>query len=130
MEMDDRKHCAGCRGLAARESAHAKVLRPSWSAASVTSEAHHITLMTVAAEPASNGPTRVIAADTPSRRADAGVAWGTLVRGLLEHAMRHKHATREDLRRLAMWLAVEELQLRAVIDNALDAVQAVAVADL
>ena len=35
-------------------------------------------------------------------------------------------ATREDLRRLAMWLTVEEPQLRAVIDEALDTVQAVA----
>ena len=29
-------------------------------------------------------------ADTPSHRADAGMAWGTLIHGLLEHAMRHK----------------------------------------
>ena len=40
--------------------------------------------------------------------------------------MRHPGATREDLRRLAMWLTVEEPQLRAVIDEALDTVQAVA----
>ena len=40
------------------------------------------------------------------------MAWGTLIHGLLEHAMRHKAATREDLRRLAMWLTVEEPQLR------------------
>ena len=65
-------------------------------------------------------------ADTPSHRADAGIAWGTLVHGLLEHAMRHKSATRDDLRRLAMWLTVEEPQLRAVIDQALDTVLAVA----
>ena len=40
--------------------------------------------------------------------------------------MRHKTATRDDLRRLAMWLTVEEPQLRPVIDEALDTVQAVA----
>ena len=49
-------------------------------------------------------PTQVVTADTPARRADAGMAWGTLIHGLLEHAMRHKDASREDLRRLA-WLA-------------------------
>jgi ATP-dependent exoDNAse (exonuclease V) beta subunit len=48
------------------------------------------------------------------------------VHGLLEHAMRHKTATRDDLRRLAVWLTVEEPQLRPVIDEALDTVQAVA----
>ena len=55
-----------------------------------------------------------------------GVAWGTLIHGLLEHAMRHKTATRDDLRRLAMWLTVEEPTLRTVIDDALRTVEAVA----
>ena len=54
------------------------------------------------------------------------MAWGTLIHGLLEHAMRHKAATRDDLRRLAMWLTVEEPQLRPVIDEALDTVRRVA----
>lgn len=49
------------------------------------------------------------------------------LRGLCAaHAMRHKSGTREDLRRLAMWLTVEESQLRSVIELALDTVQAVA----
>src|SRR6185436_16758637 len=47
----------------------------------------------------------------------------TLIHGLLEHAMRHKEANREDLRRLAMWLTVEEPQLRVVIEDALDTVE-------
>ena len=128
-EVVDLSATAAAKASAARESAHARALRPSWSAASVTSEAHHITKMTATTEPALGDPTRVIAADTPSRRADAGAAWGTLVHGLLEHAMRHKAATREDLRRLAMWLTVEEPELRVVIDEALDTVGAVAVAD-
>ena len=38
--------------------------------------------------------------------------------------MRHTTGTREDLRRLAVWLTVEEPQLRSVIDEALDTVQA------
>ena len=57
------------------------------------------------------------------------MAWGTLIHGLLEHAMRHKAATRDDLRRLAMWLTVEEPQFRAVIDVAIDTVLRVATAD-
>ena len=82
--------------------------------------------MTRSVDASADDPSKVVVADTPSHRADAGQAWGTLVHGLLEHAMRHKAATREDLRRLAMWLTVEEPQLRAVIDEALDTVQAVA----
>jgi ATP-dependent helicase/nuclease subunit A len=74
-------------------------------------------------------PTQSTTEETPSRRADAGIAWGTLIHGLLEHAMRHKQATRDDLRRLAMWLTVEEPQLRQLIDQALDTVEAVAGAE-
>ena len=37
--------------------------------------------------------------------------------------MRHKNTTREDLRRLAMWLTVEEPALRPAIDEALDTVE-------
>ena len=43
--------------------------------------------------------------------------------------MRHRHATRDDLRRLAMWLTIEKPELRVVIDQALDTVQAVATAE-
>jgi ATP-dependent exoDNAse (exonuclease V) beta subunit len=55
--------------------------------------------------------------------------WGTLVHGLLEHAMRHKSATRDDLRRLAMWLTIEQPELRTVIAEALDTVEAVSGAE-
>jgi len=40
--------------------------------------------------------------------------------------MRHPNATRDDLKRLAMWLTVEEPQLRAVIDEAVETVRVVA----
>jgi ATP-dependent helicase/nuclease subunit A len=110
----------------AREKVHALVNRPAWSVTSVTGQARHIARMTRSVDALVDDPTKVVMADTPSHRADAGQAWGTLVHGLLEHAMRHQGATREDLRRLAMWLTVDELQLRAVIDEALDTVQAVA----
>jgi ATP-dependent helicase/nuclease subunit A len=108
----------------ARNNAQRAVTPASWSITSVTAEAKHIAKMAGATEPAAvDGATRVVAQDTPSHRADAGMAWGTLIHGLLEHAMRHKDTTREDLRRLAMWLTVEEPQLRSVIDNALDTVE-------
>ena len=70
-------------------------------------------------------PTQVVVPKTSSHRADAGAAWGSLVHGLLEHAMRHRAATREDLRRLARWLTVEEPQLRLVIEQAVDTAMAV-----
>jgi ATP-dependent helicase/nuclease subunit A len=62
---------------------------------------------------------------TPSQRVDAGVAWGTLVHGLLEHAMRFPGASRDDLARLANWLTVETMELRPFIPEALDLVEAV-----
>jgi ATP-dependent exoDNAse (exonuclease V) beta subunit len=61
----------------------------------------------------------------PGAIADAGVEWGTLVHGLLEHAMRHGSATRADLERLARWLTVESPELRPVIPTAVDLVEAV-----
>jgi ATP-dependent helicase/nuclease subunit A len=114
---------------ATRVAAHDRVRSPSWSTSSVTSEARHIPKIVRAEEPAADDPTRVVSTDTPSRRADAGMLWGTLVHGLLEHAMRHKSATRDDLRRLAMWWTIEQPELRTVIDEALDTVEAVSGAE-
>jgi len=111
---------------ASRSKAHEVVRDASWSIRSVTAEAGHVARMTRAAEPAAaDDPTRVVVRDTPSHRADAGMAWGSVIHGLLEHAMRHPTATRDDLRRLAMWLSVEEPQLRTVMDEALDTVERV-----
>jgi len=117
-----------------RDEAHARARKPSWAAASVTGEtkiAAKIAAATAgaASAPAADDPTRVVVADTPSRRADAGVEWGTLVHGLLEHAMRHKTATRPDLHRLAMWLTMDEPALRVVIEQALNTVESVSHAD-
>ena len=126
-ERVDMSSNARAAAEAARQDAHARARQPSWSVTSVTAEARHIAKMARAAEPvAADDPTRVVVRDTPSHRADAGAAWGTLIHGLLEHAMRHQNATTEDLRRLAMWLTVEEPQLRAVIDEAIETVQTVA----
>jgi ATP-dependent exoDNAse (exonuclease V) beta subunit len=108
----------------ARNKAQGAVTLPSWSIASVTAEAKHIERMARAAEPAAaDDATRVVSQDTPSHRADAGMAWGTLIHGLLEHAMRYKGATAADLKRLALWLTVEEPQLRPLIDDAIAVVQ-------
>ena len=112
-----------------RAAGHAAVTHASWSITSVTAEAHHVARMVRSAEPEAQDPTKVVRTDTPAHRADAGQAWGSLIHGLLEHAMRHPAATREDLRRLAMWLTVEEPQLRTVLDKALDTVATVARAD-
>jgi ATP-dependent helicase/nuclease subunit A len=120
---------AQAKAVAARLAAHTRAGEHSWSITSVTAEARHIARMTRTADASADDPTKVVGTDTPAHRADAGMAWGTLIHGLLEHAMRHTSATRDDLRRVAMWLIVEEPQLRAVIDEALDTVERVARAD-
>jgi ATP-dependent helicase/nuclease subunit A len=102
-------------------AAHERSRQPSWSTTSVTAELKRLPRVAVGdADPAD--PTQVVVPKTPSHRADAGAAWGSLVHGLLEHALRHRSAAREDLRRLAQWLTMEEPQLRAVIDQAIDTV--------
>jgi ATP-dependent helicase/nuclease subunit A len=115
---------------AARVAADVRVNQPSWSITSVTAEAKELARTVTPEEPiAPDDATRVVAQNTPSHRADAGMAWGTLIHGLLEHAMRHPNTTRDDLRRLAMWLTVEEPQLRSVLDEALDTAQSVSRAE-
>jgi ATP-dependent helicase/nuclease subunit A len=105
------------------KAAHGIAREASWSVTSVTAEARHIARITRSVEASTDDPSKVVNADTPAHRADAGQAWGTLIHGLLEHAMRHPSATRDDLRRLAVWLTVDEPQLRPVIDEALDTVE-------
>jgi ATP-dependent helicase/nuclease subunit A len=120
----DLSEAALASSAAARATAMAAALAPSWSITSVTGEARHISKLARSADPAAaDDATRVVAQDTPSHRADAGMAWGTLMHGLLEHAMRHASASRDDLRRLAMWLTVEQPQLRGVIEEAIDTVE-------
>ena len=57
---------------------------------------------------------------TRGDEAAAGARWGSLVHGLLEHAMRRPGATRADLERLAGWLTLEAPELRPAIPAALD----------
>jgi ATP-dependent helicase/nuclease subunit A len=125
----DLSPAAARRAMVAAEARHARVLPASWAATSVTAEIKRLPRLAPDADSGAaddDDPTQVVTADTPSRRADAGLAWGTLVHGLLEHAMRHRQATRDDLRRLARWLTIEVPDLRAVIELALDTVEAVA----
>jgi ATP-dependent exoDNAse (exonuclease V) beta subunit len=110
----------------ARAAAHAALSRASWDVTSATADAHHIAAMTRTVLPSPDDPSKVVLPNTPSHRADAGQAWGTLVHGLLEHAMRHADAPREDLLRLGRWLTVEDPKLRDVLSLAVDTVQQVA----
>jgi ATP-dependent helicase/nuclease subunit A len=110
-------------------AAHDQVKQPSWSITSATAEARHVARISGADDVAADDPTRVVSKDTPTHRADAGMAWGALIHGLLEHAMRFPNSTPDDLRRLAMWLTVEEPQLRIVIGEAIETVQRVAKAE-
>jgi ATP-dependent helicase/nuclease subunit A len=142
MAKVDLSAAAARRAADAAEAKHEQGRHPSWAVTSVTSEIKRLPRLAPDADAeeaedvarrrgelvdwAESDPTRAITVETPSRRADAGLAWGTLVHGLLEHAMRHKGATRDDLRRLALWLTVDEPDLRSVIDDALDTVEAVA----
>ena len=73
--------------------AHLVAVDPSWQAMSVTAEARHIARMAGSLKFSADDPSKVLAADSPSHRADAGQAWGTLIHGLLEHAMSQKNAT-------------------------------------
>jgi hypothetical protein len=54
---------------------------------------------------------------------------GTLIHGLLEHAMSQKKATAEDLHGLGMWLTVEQPQLRQVLELAVKTVLYVSKSD-
>jgi ATP-dependent exoDNAse (exonuclease V) beta subunit len=112
----------------AAQTRHGRARPASWATTSVTAEIKRFPHIAPDADETGDADdaTRAITVETPSRRADAGLAWGTLVHGLLEHAMRHKGATRDDWRRLGLWLTVDEPDLRAVLDLALDTVENVA----
>jgi ATP-dependent helicase/nuclease subunit A len=110
-------------------AAHALVGQASWAVNSVTAEARHIAAVTRSIIIAADDPSKVVRVDTPSHRADAGQAWGTLIHGLLEHAMRQKAANFDDLRRLGMWLTVENPELRDVLELAVSTVLQMSKAD-
>jgi ATP-dependent helicase/nuclease subunit A len=110
-------------------AAHSVAVDPSWRVTSVTAEAQHIARIAGSMKFSADDPSKVLAAGSPSHRADAGQAWGALIHGLLEHAMSHENATAEDLQRLGMWLTVEEPQLRHVLELAVKTVLSVSKSD-
>jgi ATP-dependent exoDNAse (exonuclease V) beta subunit len=61
-----------------------------------------------------------IVPDTPSHRAERDAAWGVLLHGLLEHAMRaaDREVTETELKRLGLWLTLDHPHLRAHLDEA------------
>jgi ATP-dependent helicase/nuclease subunit A len=124
-EAPDLSAAAREEADAQRLSGHDGVRQASWAVMTPTGAK----AAGLAAEPVaralSAGEAGAPPAETSSRRGDAGAAWGTLVHGLLEHAMRHETATQADLERLARWLTMEQPDLRPVIPKALDLVEAV-----
>jgi ATP-dependent helicase/nuclease subunit A len=124
-KLPDCSQCATKAAASARQAAFASAVAPSWSVTSVTAQAPHVSKIVQKAEGLDDDPSRTIAQDTPAHRADAGMAWGTLIHGLLEHAMRQQNVTTEDLRRLAMWLTIEQPELRSVLDRAVAVAQEV-----
>ena len=121
-EVVDLSASAAATAVTRAEARHLHAVRGSWAAATVSTETKHLPKAAPVAEP--DDPTGVVTADTPSRRVDAGTAWGSLIHGLLEHALRHQNVTAADLKRLAMWMTMEAPELRPVIDEAVATVQA------
>jgi ATP-dependent helicase/nuclease subunit A len=133
--LPDVSPAARAHASAVRYERTANLRQSSWAIIRVTDEAHHHgrsgrirqELTDEPSVPASAGPDDAsLLHETSSHRADAGYAWGLLIHGLLEHAMRHKNASRSDLERLALWLTVETPDLRPYMSNAVDVVQGVA----
>ncbi len=112
---------AAASASAARDERRAVLRAPSWDVGAPTGEKPRLSAATRAG--AVNGEIAGEVTDlaaAPTQRVDAGVAWGSLLHGLLEHAMRFQGATHDDLARLAQWLTVESPDLRPFIPEALD----------
>ena len=101
----------------ARTSRLETIRRASWQVESVTGTAHRA------------GPYGHPLQEGKTREPDTGMAWGSLVHFLLEHAMRGPACDRGHLERLAAWFAFDRPELRRVIPEALDTVERVMTAD-
>ena len=110
---------AGARsGAGAAREARAEARRASsWQVESVTGTAHRA------------GPYGHPLQEGRTREPDTGMAWGSLIHFLLEHAMRGPQRDRAHLERLANWFAFDTPELRRVIPDALDTVERVMTAD-
>ena len=105
---------------ASRADRHEAAQAATWAVATPTGEKARLAAADRAKLAADDARAAAAVPDTASHRADGGAAWGTLLHGLLEHAMRHSDASREDLARLALWLTVEHEEIRPFIPEALD----------
>ena len=110
---------AGARAAAAtgREARLGTLRTPSWQVESVTGTAHRA------------GPYGHPLQEGRTREPDTGMAWGSLIHFLLEHAMRGPQRDRAHLERLATWFAFDKPELRRVIPEALDTVERVMAAE-
>jgi ATP-dependent helicase/nuclease subunit A len=101
----------------ARAARLAAACRPSWKVEAVT-----------AGETGPRAPATV--ARDGTGEIDRGRDWGTLVHGLLEHAMRGPRRDRNYLERLAAWLALDKSELQQVLPQALDTVERVMASEI
>ena len=101
----------------ARETRARTLHAPSWQVESVTGTAHRA------------GPYGRPLQEGRTREPDTGMAWGSLIHFLLEHAMRGPHRDRAHLERLANWFTFDTPELRRVIPEALHTVERVMTAD-
>ena len=110
---------AGARAAAqTARGARMQALRaPAWQVESVTGTAHRA------------GPYGHPLQEGRTREPDTGMAWGSLIHFLLEHAMRGAARDRAHLERLAAWFAFDQPELRRVIPEALDTVERVMTAE-
>ena len=109
----------GARAAAqqAREVRGQALGEASWQVESVTGTAHRA------------GPYGHPLQEGGTREPDTGMAWGSLIHFLLEHAMRGAQRDRAHLARLASWFAFDKPELRRVIPEALDTVERVMAAE-
>ncbi|HKW94854.1 MAG TPA: UvrD-helicase domain-containing protein [Methylomirabilota bacterium] len=109
---------AGARSAAeAARAARVTTLREAaWQVESVTGTAHRA------------GPYGHPLQEGKTREPDTGMAWGSLIHFLLEHALPGPR-DRAHLERLALWFAFDRPELRRVIPEALDTVERVMAAD-
>jgi ATP-dependent helicase/nuclease subunit A len=105
---------------AARQAREARIEtlgEASWQVESVTGTTHRA------------GPYGHPLQEGRTREPDTGMAWGSLIHFLLEHAMRGPEPDRAHLERLATWFAFDKTELRRVIPEALDTVERVMTAE-
>jgi ATP-dependent helicase/nuclease subunit A len=113
-DLSDRARSAAQE---AREARARTQQAASWQVESVTSTVHRA------------GPYGHPLQEGRTREPDTGMAWGSLIHFLLEHAMRGPRRDRAHLERLAGWFAFDQPELRRVIPEALDTVERVMTAE-